>query len=772
MRVSGRWWWLWMLALATAAEAAPPRGLLYDRERAGNGLDLTLAGEVLFGTLYTYADDGRPQWLWLQTTRSDQPSGVLSRYTRGDDGALQVTAVGNFTLSAEIGHCTTPGDRPGAIALRELSFTLDGRSQRWCVESLLPPDAVPQHLLDGAWHAPGDPGWGLFVHHYPDAAGNPQTYQSLYYHDPAGQPRWAYAQQPATGFDLRLQWRALRSACAGCPTAASSALPIGQAELRLASVQPSPSLANRVAVRIDGAGAAPDFVRDRALVLLSDAVGEAVHASTREGLITGTALDGGMTRFLGIPYVQPPVGELRFRAPQPALARMQVMPASAFGPGCPQSGGEAFFGGAPAAQNEDCLSLNIWRPTSAGPHPVMVWIHGGGLIAGASSQQVEGVPLYDGAAFARQGVVFVSINYRLGPLGWLADQAFAGETPESPIAGNYGLLDQIAALTWVRDNIAAFAGDPDRVTIFGESAGGVSTCALLATPRARGLFHRVIVQSGNCLKTVPDTSTAQAQAERIAAGVNCAGLAGSARRDCWRALPAASLIAAGAGTVGFGRTGESYGLVLDGRVLPASPMQQLAQGQAAPVPLLIGVNDDEMTTLLSPSVLPTTVAGYEAQVRSQFALIGNAVLARYPASAYPSPARAYQDLVDDLSFSCAARRAAADHDRAGHLTWHYALTEILPDAQLAPLESFHGLDIPLLFGPRPQAQAGERLLGERMRAAWVAFAREGDPATAVQAWPRYTATGRQSLELNSGRLLPLSDYRRETCDFWAQYVAL
>lgn len=762
---------LYLLGVPLLAEAAPPLGLLYDRERGGNGLDLQQTGETLFGTLYTYAADGSPQWLWLQTRQSESPAGTLERYTRRSDGSLQVAPAGNFSFSAETDFCEIAGDRPGAHRLRAFTFTLDGQTQRWCVEDLLPVATIAQHLLDGAWYVPGDPGWGLFTHYYPDARGQPQTYQSVYYHDAVGQPRWAYAQRAASTFRLTLELKSLRSLCMGCATSAESAAPAGTLDLHLSSVQRTPTQANAVELVI-GPDDAPVFRRTRDIELLSAPDADPDVASTREGLVSGVTVENGLTRFLGIPFARPPVGALRWRAPQPAAARGTVQAATDFGPGCPQSPGEAFFGGAPTTQSEDCLSLNVWRPQTAGPHPVMVWIHGGGLIVGASSQQVDGVPIYDGAAFARLGVVFVSINYRLGPLGYLSLRDFAGEAPDQPAAGNYGLLDQIAALTWVRDNIAGFGGDPGRVTIYGESAGGVSTCALLGSPHARGLFHQVIMQSGNCLKTVPDLTAAYAQGDRLAAAVGCGAQEGAARKECLREVPAQMLVASGNGTVGFGREGESYGLVLDGFALPATPMQQLASGQAAAVPLLIGVNDDEMTTLLSPTVLPATVVAYEAQVRSQFSLIGNAVLARYPASAYASPARAYQDIYDDLAFSCANRRAAADHANAGRPVWHYVLTEILPEPQLALLESFHGLDIPLLFGPRTQAQTLERVLGERMRAAWVAFARTGDPATDQQPWPRYDSAARRSLELNSSRLVTLSDYRRDYCQFWAQYIPL
>jgi para-nitrobenzyl esterase len=227
-----------------------------------------------------------------------------------------------------------------------------------------------------------------------------------------------------------------------------------------------------------------------------------------------------VARFFDLPFAAPPVGALRFRAPQDPALRDAVRDAQALGPGCIQVAGASPFGAAPARQSEDCLQLNIWRPAGEGPHPAMVWIHGGGSVFGSAVDEIGGRLSYDGEAFARSGIVFVSINYRLNAFGFLSMRAFAGEAPDQPSAGNYGLLDQIAALRWVRGNIAAFAGDPGNVTVFGESAGGVSVCNLLASPLAGGLFAKAIMQSGNCLRNPTAPTAAFAQGDR---GVAAAG---------------------------------------------------------------------------------------------------------------------------------------------------------------------------------------------------------------------------------------------------------
>ncbi len=220
-----------------------------------------------------------------------------------------------------------------------------------------------------------------------------------------------------------------------------------------------------------------------------------VVVATAEGPVRGVR-GTGATAWLGVPYAAAPVGALRWRAPQPAPARAGVLEAAAAGPACPQIDRPLLQPDAGGRKGEeDCLTLNVWAPNDvAGPAPVMVWIHGGGFIQGSGGEAI-----YDGARLAAgQGVVVVSLNYRLGALGFLVHPAFVGEHDDHPSAGNWGLLDQLAALRWVRANIGGFGGDPERVTIFGESAGGVSVCSLLASPLAAGLVAGAVMQSGSC----------------------------------------------------------------------------------------------------------------------------------------------------------------------------------------------------------------------------------------------------------------------------------
>jgi para-nitrobenzyl esterase len=279
------------------------------------------------------------------------------------------------------------------------------------------------------------------------------------------------------------------------------------------------------------------------------------------------------------------------------------------------------------------------------------------------------------------------------------------------------------------------------------------------------------VQSGNCLWNPPTLATALAQGDRVTRAAGCE--AAPDRRACLRALTPAQLLAAVPPVIDPAglSDGESFGLAVDGFVLPESPGRAIAAGRAAPVPLMIGVTDDETTTLVPANSLPATVAGYEAAIRARFPMLAEPVLARYPASGYASPQRAYQDLLDDLLFACAARRAAADHAAQGAPVHHYVLTEILPD--LAPLESFHGLDVALLFGPRAQAGSSERALATRMQQAWIDFASGREPGSGTPvAWPRYRADARRSLEWNGERAAILEDDRGATCGFWSQFVVL
>ncbi len=757
-----RWLLALLLLLSAPLSAAVESGLWYDRTREGHGLDLHRFGDVFFGTFYTFDQTGKVQWLWIQTSDGPAPQSTLGRFTRGSNGVVSGLDVGEIRFTP-VTACPDGFARPGARALVRLDFLLDGRAATWCIEPLLPPAPPAMAVTNGAWYAPDDSGWGLMSHAYALPDGSTQAFRILYFHDQAGQPRWAYSYASGLELEQDAVFYTPYVECTDCPISLILTTRIGSGRIRLSEPLVAADAArNRIEVNvaIDGE---PPFVKSKALGILSTPLRIPGGAATSEGPLAGSVLASGIERFLDVPFAQPPLGALRWRAPQAPALRSSVRAARTPGALCPQP--EAGLG----PQSEDCLQLNVWRPATPGPHPVMLWIHGGGHTQGSAVQVQDGALFYDGTPFASRGVVYVSINYRLGLLGYLAQRDFLGEAPDYPQAGNYGLLDQIAALRWVQRNIASFGGDPTKITIFGESAGGVSTCALMAAPAARGLFQRAVVQSGNCLWSPPSLTTGLAQGDRVTSAAGCASA--SDKRACLRNLTPAQLMTAVPPVIDPAgmSSGESFGPMLDGGALTEAPGRAIANGTAAPVPLLIGVTDDETTTLVPASTLPATAAGYEAAIRARFPGIGDQVLQQYPASAYASPQRAYQDLLDDALFTCAARRSAADHANRGYPTWHYVLTETLPQPGVAPLESFHGLDVALLFAPAERL--AEYPLAERMQRAWVEFASGATPGSGEgQPWPLYQPASRLSRELNSTRNGNLVDYHRDACNFWERFL--
>jgi para-nitrobenzyl esterase len=308
-------------------------------------------------------------------------------------------------------------------------------------------------------------------------------------------------------------------------------------------------------------------------------------ARVETGVVVGEA-EAGVEAFKGIPYAQPPVGPLRWRPPQPARPWSGERPAADFGHSCIQtsSSPNVSADSAAAVASEDCLTLNVWAPAHpAGKAPVMVWIHGGGNTNGSSADSY-----YDGSAFARDGVVLVSINYRLGVFGFFAHPALTAEAA-GEATGDFGLMDQVAALNWVKRNVAAFGGDPGNVTVFGESAGGEDVLLLLTAPSARGLFQKAISESAGHWTGLPDLAKAEAAGKETASR---AGIAGDATAAQLRALPAKALMDAGERLEG--------GPMVDGRFLPVQPIQAYASGAAIHVPLMIGTNGNE-GSLLGPS---------------------------------------------------------------------------------------------------------------------------------------------------------------------------
>jgi para-nitrobenzyl esterase len=475
---------------------------------------------------------------------------------------------------------------------------------------------------------------------------------------------------------------------------------------------------------------------------------------SRSGRLRGRRVNGAVV-FRGIPYARPPTGALRFCAPQPPEPWGGIRDAGAFGPSAPQ--GKMFFplpGSGIGATSEDCLFLNVATPAADGRRrPVLVWIHGGGFVIGSGSQ-----PLYDAAPLARRGdVVVVTLNYRLGPLGFL-DLASVCPDLEGAVA-NAGIRDQVAALEWVRDNIAAFGGDPANVTLFGESAGGMSVGTLLAMPSARGLFHRATAQSGGTFQFHTRESAARA-ARRFLGEL---GVEPSEAARVLRELPARRLLDTHQQTVfKLGRNPLlAFEPVVDGDSLPVSPLEAVQTGSAARVPLLVGTTRDEWNLFgaLDPELKNLDDAGLVEKVASRtggadaVALIDAYRCAR-EGFARTDPVALYLAIESDRIFRIPSIRLAEAHSRREPRTFMYLVTWKSP-AMEGSLGACHGVELPLVFGTLgrgmdwltgggPEANA----ISERMMDAWIAFARSANPSHAgLPAWEAYEGERRATLLL-------------------------
>lgn len=462
---------------------------------------------------------------------------------------------------------------------------------------------------------------------------------------------------------------------------------------------------------------------------------------TRYGKVEGTQ-EAGLHVFRGVPFAAPPVGERRFAPPAPPDPWADVRPAKEFAAVSHQSSiGLGFMGAGKQPQSEDCLYLNVWTPGLDGAkRPVMVWIHGGAFVLGAGSE-----PLYDGRRLSERGdVVVVTINYRLGALGYLAHSSLIDEGTGA--CGNWGLLDQIAAIEWVRDNVEAFGGDPTNITIFGESAGSMSVTTIMGTPRAGGLFRRAIAQSG-----APEVATAEAAAATAEKVLTMAGIGPDGLRD----LPAEAFVeiqqkmmAAGSGGGGLSGDVMAFRPVIDGAVLSRSPFDAIADGEARDVSLLIGSNRDEMK--LFAMMDSGTEVTEEVLLRRLGTSLDDAD-ARHAAEVYrkaresrgepTDPKELWQAMETDRFFRAPAMRFAGLQARHQPDTYAYLFCWESP---MAALGSPHAVELPFVFGtldaPMISMFAGSgpeaESLSVLVQDAWLAFARSGNPAHAgLGEWP-------------------------------------
>jgi para-nitrobenzyl esterase len=504
------------------------------------------------------------------------------------------------------------------------------------------------------------------------------------------------------------------------------------------------------------------------LCLAAAAVTLPLHAANTEpvattsGLLSGSlSTDKTIVAYRGIPYAAPPVGSLRWRAPAPAAAWSGVRKAEQFPASCVQDIVEerkpwtAEFM-AHSAISEDCLYLNIWSPANRGDRlPVYFWIHGGGYREGAGD-----VPVYDARDLSRHGVVVVTINYRLGVLGFLAHPELQKESGRS---GNYGSLDQLAALRWVQANIAGFGGDPGNVTIGGQSAGAASVHNLVASPLARGLFHRALTESGSgVVAASPYRSMAEAgrlNAQRLSA-------TGAGDLASLRLLtPQQLALKLGAGNGGLRP-------VIDGYFLPADPNRIYAQGKQNDVPELTGMNRDERSSADDYGRIPA--ATYRKAMEQRFARAASGFFALYPNDTQETSGVAQKAALRDAGLVSMHLWARLRGTTGRTPAYTYYWTHVMPGADSERYGAFHTSEVPYIFGTlrksmRPWTPRDEQLVATMGR-YWANFIKSGDPnGTGLPAWPAYDAASPVTMELGD-RLGPMPIGDRARVQFWERYL--
>jgi len=462
---------------------------------------------------------------------------------------------------------------------------------------------------------------------------------------------------------------------------------------------------------------------------------------TEQGKVHGKALnDGKVMAFLGLPYAAPPVGDLRWKAPQPPAKWKGERDATSFGARCAQGHVYDDMIFQDSGESEDCLFLNVYAPagsTSKNKLPVMFWIHGGGYGAGASSE-----PRHNGDFLPTRGVVLVTINYRLGAFGFLATEDLAQEA--NGAAGNYGLLDMVAALQWVKVNIGKFGGDPDNVTIFGESAGSFAVSTLMASPMARGLFQKAIGESGAAFAGTPPTGSLETKEDKDGAWVSSLGVKSTQELRTW---PTGKILEAVNGKLKYGN--PPY---VDGRLLTEPVEATYAAGKQAHVPLLAGWNRDENSGLSKGM----TVEKWNAYAVDHFKERADEFLKVYPGETDEQASRSAADYGGDDFIAFGAWKWIEAHKTTGEspvYRYHFELPA-LPSKYHPDVAAFHSDDIEYVFGtldtrPGETVRPEDRKLSEQMMSYWTNFAKTGDPnGTGLPVWPKY-GNGDELIHLDS-----------------------